>query len=40
MSFLLSQRVINGKYARWIVIFQEFYLEFVTPKSNKALAPA
>jgi hypothetical protein len=37
MSFLLSQRVINGKYSHWIMILQEFDLEFVTPKSNKSL---
>jgi len=38
MAFLLSQRIINGKYACWIVTLQEFNLEFVTPKSNKGLA--
>ena len=38
MTFLLSRQFINGKYARWIVILQEFDLEFVKPKSKKALA--
>jgi len=37
MTFLLSQQIINGKYAHWIVILKEFYLKFVMPKSNKGL---
>jgi hypothetical protein len=28
---------INDKFARWIVILQEYDLEFSTPKSKKAL---
>ena len=40
MAFLLSHQIINGKYASWIVILQEFDLEFVTPKSKKGLALA
>jgi hypothetical protein len=38
MSFLLSQWVINGKYACWIIILQDFDLEFVTPKKKKSLS--
>lgn len=38
VTFLLSRWIINGKYACWIVILQEFDLEFVTHKSKKGLA--
>lgn len=38
MTFLLSLRIINGKYACWIFILQEFDLEFVTPTSKKGSA--
>jgi hypothetical protein len=37
MQYLLSRRQINGKFARWIIILQEYDLEFSTPKSKKAL---
>jgi hypothetical protein len=37
MQYLLSCRQINGKFARWIVILQEYDLEFSTPKRKKAL---
>ena len=37
MQYLLSRRKINGKFSRWIVILQEYDLEFSTPKSKKAL---
>ena len=40
MAFLLSRQIVSGKYARWIVILQEFDLEFVTPKSKKGLTLA
>jgi len=40
LSFLLSRRILTGKYAHWVVILQEFDLEFVTPKSKKGLALA
>ena len=40
MAFLLSHRILNGKYACWFVILQEFDLEFVTPKSKKGLVLA
>ena len=31
----LSSRVIRGKYNRWIVILQDFDLEFMSAKSKK-----
>lgn len=37
IDFLLSQSIINRKYDRWIIIHQEFYFEYVTPKSKKGL---
>ena len=36
-QFVLSRRVIGGKYNRWIVILQEFDLEFMSTKSKKSL---
>ena len=29
--------MIGGKYNKWIVILQEFDLEFISPKSKKSL---
>jgi hypothetical protein len=40
MQYFLSRRQVNGKFARWIVILQEYDLEFSTPKSKKALVLA
>jgi hypothetical protein len=40
MQYLLSRRKINGKFARWIVILQEYDLEFSTPKRKKSLVLA
>jgi hypothetical protein len=37
MQYLLSHRQINNKFARWIIILQEYNLEFSTPKSKKSL---
>jgi hypothetical protein len=37
MQYLLSRRQVNDKFARWIIILQEYDLEFSTPKSKKAL---
>jgi hypothetical protein len=37
MQYSLSRQQINGKFARWIVILQEYDLEFSTPKRKKAL---
>lgn len=36
-QFVLSRRVIGGKYNQWIVIFQEFDLEFLSAKSKNSL---
>eukprot|EP00253_Pinus_taeda_P007345 PITA_07345 len=36
-QFVLSRRVIWGKYNRWIVILQEFDLEFLSAKSKKSM---
>ena len=36
-QFILSRRVIGGKYNQWIVILQEFNLEFMSDKSKKSL---
>jgi hypothetical protein len=37
MQYLLRRRQINGKFSRWIVIVQEYDLEFSTPKRKKDL---
>ena len=34
---VITRRMIGGKYNKWIVILQEFDLEFVSVKSNKSL---
>ena len=36
-QFVLTQRMIGGNYNKWIVILQEFDLEFVYAKSKKSL---
>eukprot|EP00253_Pinus_taeda_P022868 PITA_22868 len=36
-QFVLSRRVIGGKYNRWIVILQEFDLKFLSAKSKKSM---
>eukprot|EP00253_Pinus_taeda_P005732 PITA_05732 len=36
-QFVLSRRVIGGKYNRWIFILQEFDLEFFSAKSKKSM---
>jgi hypothetical protein len=36
-QYLLTQRVIGRKISRWIVILQEFDLDFVSAKSKKSL---
>ena len=36
-QFVLTRRMIAGKYNKWIVILQEFDLEFVSTKSKKSL---
>jgi hypothetical protein len=37
MQYLHSRRKIHGKFARWIIILQEYDLEFSTPKRKKSL---
>ena len=34
---VLSQRIIEGKFNKWIVILQEFDLDFQSAKSKKSL---
>ena len=34
---VLSQRIIEGKFNKWIVILQEFDLDFQSTKSKKSL---
>ena len=36
-QFVLTRRMMGGKYNKWIVILQEFNLEFVSAKSKKSL---
>lgn len=38
MTYILSRQLLGGKYSKWIVILQEFNLEFTTAKSKKSLA--
>lgn len=37
MQYILSCHTLGGKYSKWIVILQEFDLEFITTKSKKSL---
>ena len=37
MRHILSRQIVRGKYSKWIVILQEFNLEFVNAKTNKSL---
>ena len=37
MTYILSWKLLGGKYSKWIVILQEFYLEFNISKSKKSL---
>ena len=37
MYYILTRQVLGGKYSRWIVILQEFDLEFSKATSNKYL---
>jgi hypothetical protein len=36
-QYMLTRRVISGKISRWMVILQEFDLDFVSSKSKKSL---
>jgi hypothetical protein len=40
MQYLLSRWQVNDKFSQWIIILQEYDLEFSTPKSKKALVLA
>ena len=40
MRYLLSHRILEGLAAKWVVVLQEFDLEFVSLKTTKALALA
>ena len=37
MYYILTCQVLRGKYSRWIVILQEFDLDFVKATSKKSL---
>ena len=37
MYYILTCQVLGGKYSRWIVILQEFELEFAKPSFKKSL---
>ena len=37
MYYILTRQVVGGKYSRWIVILQEFYLEFAKATLKKSL---
>jgi len=36
-QYILTRRIIGGKYDKWIFILQEFDLDFASAKSNKYL---
>jgi hypothetical protein len=36
-QYVLTRRIIGGKYNKWIVILQEFDLDFASAKSKKLL---
>ena len=38
MYYILTHQVLGGKYSRWIVILQEFDMEFAKATSKKSLA--
>ena len=40
MTYILSRQLLGGKYSKWIVILQEFDLEFTAAKSKKSLVYA
>ena len=40
MCYLLSWHLLQGRAAKWVFILQDFDLEFVSPKSTKALTLA
>ena len=36
-QYVLSRRIFGGKFNKWIVILQEFDLDFQSAKSKKSL---
>jgi hypothetical protein len=36
-QYVLTRRIIGGKYNKWIIILQEFDLDFGSAKSKKSL---
>jgi hypothetical protein len=36
-QYVLTRRIIDGKYNKWIVVLQEFDLDFLSAKSKKSL---
>ena len=34
---ILTKQLLGGKYSKWIIILQQFYLEFEKSKSKKSL---
>ena len=36
-QYVLSRRIVGGKFNKWIVILQEFDLDFQSAKSKKSL---
>jgi hypothetical protein len=36
-QYVLTPQVIGGNYYKWIVVLQEFYLDFPSAKSKKSL---
>ena len=37
MTYILSRQLLGGKYSKWIIILQEFDLEFIKYTSKKSL---
>ena len=37
MMYILTKKFLGGKYSKWIVILQEFDLEFEKSKSKKSV---
>ena len=37
MKHILSHRIIGGNYSKWIVVLQEFDIEFINAKAKKSL---
>lgn len=37
ITYILSRKLLGGKYSKWIVILQEFDLKFIISKSKKSL---